>query len=162
MTKIPNYENYMVDELGQIWSLPKKTRKSTRLIKPLFHPITGYMHLDLCSNGKVKKFLVHRLVAITLIPNPDNKPQVNHINGIKTDNRPQNLEWCTPSENQKHSIKIGIRTTKGVKNSQCKLSENDVIYIRNSKERGCVLAKQFNISQPTICDIQKGRSWNHI
>lgn len=162
MTKIPNYENYEIDELGQIWSLPKKTRKGTRLIKPLLHPVTGYMYLDLSSNGKIKKFLVHRLVAITLINNPNNKPQVNHINGNKTDNRPQNLEWVTASENQKHSIKIGLRTTKGVKNSQCKLSENDVIYIRNSKERGYVLAKRFNISQPTICDIQKNRSWTHI
>jgi len=162
MTKIPGFENYEIDNLGQIWSLPKKTRKGTRLIKPLLHPKTGYMYVDLCKDGKVKKFTVHRLVALTMIPNTENKPQVNHINGDKTDNRPENLEWCTRSENQKHSINIGLRTTVGEKNSQSKLTEKDVLYIRNSNERGYILAKKFNISNPTICDIRKRRSWIHI
>jgi hypothetical protein len=162
MRKIQGFENYEVDELGQVWSLPKKTRKGTRLIKALRHPKTGYMYLDLCKDGGIKKFTVHRLVALAYLPNPENKPQVNHINGDKTDNRLENLEWCTRSENQKHSIDIGLRSTKGVKNSQCKLTEQDVLYIRNSKENGSILAKKFNISHPTICDIRKGRSWTHI
>jgi hypothetical protein len=162
MTKIQGFENYEVDELGQIWSLPKKTRKGVRMIKPLKHPKTGYMYVDLCNDGKVKKFTVHRLVALNLIINPEDKPQVNHINGDKTDNRVVNLEWCTRSENQKHSINIGLRSAKGVKNSQCKLNEQDVLYIRNSKENGSILAKKFNISHPTICDIRKGRIWTHI
>lgn len=162
MAKIQGYENYEIDELGQIWSLPKKTRKGIRMIKPLKHPKTGYMYVDLCMDGKIKKFTVHRLVALNLIPNPENKEQVNHINGDKTDNRVENLEWVTRSENQKHSILKGLRTAKGVKNSQSKLSEKDVLLIRNSKEKGSVLAKKLNISQSTICDIQKNRSWKHI
>ena len=162
MRKIQGFENYQVDELGQVWSLPKKTRKGTRLIKALRHPKTGYMYLDLCKDGKVKKFTVHRLVALAYLPNTENKPQVNHINGDKTDNRLENLEWCTRSENQKHSIDIGLRTTKGVKNSQCKLNEEEVIYIKNSDEKGKILAKKFNISHSTICDIRSGRSWTHI
>lgn len=162
MRKIQGFENYEVDELGQVWSLPKKTRKGTRLIKALLHPKTGYMYLDLCKDGKIKKFTVHRLVALAYLPNPENKPQVNHINGDKTDNRLVNLEWCTRSENQKHSINIGLRTTKGVKNSQCKLNEKEVIYIKNSDEKGKILAKKFNISHSTICDIRNGRSWTHI
>jgi HNH endonuclease len=162
MKKIQGFENYEVDELGQVWSLPKKTRKGTRLIKALRHPKTGYMYLDLCKDGKIKKFTVHRLVALAYLPNPENKPQVNHINGDKTDNRVVNLEWCTRSENQKHSIDIGLRTTKGVKNSQCKLNEEEVIYIKNSDEKGKILAKKFNISHSTICDIRSGRSWTHI
>lgn len=162
MTKIQGFENYAVDELGQIWSLPKKTRKGTRLIKPLVNPKTGYMYVDLCKDGKVKKFTVHRLIALSLLPNPENKPQVNHINGNKIDNRLVNLEWCTRSENQKHSIKIGLRTTNGEKNSQSKLTEKDVINIRQSNERGYILAKKYNISQSTIIDIRKYRSWTHI
>ena len=162
MTKIQGFENYEVDELGQIWSLPKRTRKGTRLIKPLKHTKTGYMYVDLCKDGKVKKFTVHRLVAITFIPNIENKCQVNHINGDKSDNRLINLEWNTRSENQKHSIRIGLRTTNGTKNSQSKLTEEQVLYIRSSEERGYMLAKRFNISHATICDIKKRRSWLHI
>ena len=65
-----------------------------------------YFQVCLCKNGFVKQFLVHRLVAIHFIPNPKNKKVVNHINGIKIDNRIENLEWCTFAENQIHSIRV--------------------------------------------------------
>jgi hypothetical protein len=65
-----------------------------------------YFQVCLCKNGFVKNFLAHRLVAIHFIPNPQNKKVVNHINGIKTDNRIENLEWCTFAENQIHSIRV--------------------------------------------------------
>ncbi len=163
MTKdIKDYEGlYFLDDKGNVFSYPKKTRKDIRQIYPSLLK-SGYWAIDLCKDGKVNKYLLHRLMALTFLDNSESKPQVNHINGIKTDNRIENLEWNTRSENQKHSIKIGLRTTIGEKNSQSKLTEQDVLDIRKSKEKGSILAKKFNISHPTICDIRKGRSWTHI
>jgi hypothetical protein len=159
---VKGYEGlYFVNELGEVFSYPKKTRKGIRKLLLNKHK-QGYLLIDLCKNGKIKKHLVHRLVAEAFLENPLNKKQVNHINGIKNDNSLKNLEWNTSSENQLHSIRIGLRSTKGSKNSQSKLTEQEVLYIRNSKEIGSVLCKQFNISHPTICDIRKYRSWKHI
>lgn len=76
-----------------------------RIIRPRIDK-KGYIHYALNKEGKTKEFKAHRLVALMFVPNPYNKPQVNHINGIKTDNRVDNLEWCTNSENQLHSYKI--------------------------------------------------------
>jgi DNA-binding transcriptional regulator YiaG len=162
MTTIKGFENYAVDEEGNIISLPKRTRKGIRILKSQICK-TGYIMVDLCKEGKVFKFLVHRLIAQTLLPNLQNKPQVNHKNGIKTDNRIENLEWSTRSENQKHSIATGLRSAKGEKNSQCVLKESDVIEIRlNNNLSYTKLAKLYNISLSTIYDIKKGRSWKHI
>lgn len=66
----------------------------------------GYKSVLVKENGTLHTVFVHRLVAMAFIPNPENKPQVNHKNGIKTDNRPCNLEWCTNYENRRHSIEV--------------------------------------------------------
>src|SRR5690606_20486705 len=67
---------------------------------------TGYSTVVLSNNGTKRRFLVHRLVAEVYLPNNEGKPCVNHINGIKTDNRVENLEWVTYSENERHSHDI--------------------------------------------------------
>lgn len=152
---------YFCDIEGNFFSYPKKTRKGIRKLKPVLSN-NGYLMIDLCKDGKSKKFLTHRLIANCFIKNPKNKEQINHKNGLKLDNRVCNLEWNTRSENQIHAINSGLRTTKGEKNSQSKLSELNVIKIFNDNRRYSYISEEYEISVPTVSNIKNGYSWNHV
>lgn len=89
----------------------------------------GYHCVHLHNKTFNKMLTVHRLVARAFIPNPDNKPQVNHINGDKADNRVGNLEWCTPSENTKHAYRTGLKHPSGGETpKQIRCVETGVIF----------------------------------
>ncbi len=101
---IVGYEGqYQVSNLGRV-----KVLKNNILMKPLLKR-RGYFQVALFKNKQYKYFNIHRLVALTFIPNPENKPQVNHIDGNKQNNNVNNLEWVTCSENIKHAFKIGLK-----------------------------------------------------
>ena len=102
--KIPNYENYSVSDSGLVRN--DKTGK----VKATKSDSKGrnYQHVDLYSGGKGRSIRVHRLVAQAYIPNPENKPEVNHKDGNPRNNDVRNLEWATKSENMKHAFAIGL------------------------------------------------------
>jgi hypothetical protein len=110
---IVGYEGfYEVSNLGRIKTKERFIERKDktffmlheRIRKLVLHKKTGYLQVSICVENKVKMCSAHRMVASTFIDNPLNKPQVNHINGIKTDNRVENLEWCTNRENTIHRI----------------------------------------------------------
>jgi hypothetical protein len=108
--EIPGYEGlYSVNESGEVLSHYRKNLGGKclkcRVLKPLKDSY-GYFFVVLYSNKKATQLRIHRLVAITFIPNPENKATVNHKNGIRHDNRLQNLEWCTHSENNQHAYDV--------------------------------------------------------
>lgn len=112
---IPGYEGlYQVSNLGRVKGLPRKVNNHTGFIQLKErilngHKITkGYIQVQLSSRPNRVLKLIHVLVAQVFIPNPNNYPQVNHINGDKADNRIENLEWCNNSMNQIHAYKHGL------------------------------------------------------
>ena len=102
MKAIPDFPNYSITEDGNVWS-----HNYNRWIKG-HKNWAGYIRITLSKNGKAKSYSAHRLVALTYIENKDNKQYINHINGVKHDNRVSNLEWSTPSENTKHAWRNGF------------------------------------------------------
>lgn len=93
--------NYSVSNIGEV-----RNDKTGKIMKLGFHQ--GYRTVGLTVNGKMTGKRVHRLVAFAFIPNPENKPYVNHINGDRGDNRVENLEWVTPAENTQHAVRTGL------------------------------------------------------
>lgn len=119
---IPGYKRvYDISSRGRIRAYPRMGSRTSKIrMMKLSDDKDGYKKIGLTIKGSKKRFFVHRLVAEVFIPNPDNKPQVNHINGDKADNRVENLEWVTQSENSLHSFRIlGRKPNRYCKRVRC-------------------------------------------
>lgn len=124
--EIKGYEGkYIISNYGEIISLPRYKRNNSKFqyVQPreickYTNPKNGYVYVYLCNNGVYKNVRLHKLVAKTFIPNPNNLPQVNHKDGNKLNNHVKNLEWCTASENIKHAYKLGLMKNQYMKNNK--------------------------------------------
>lgn len=176
--EVQGFPNYLVSSDGRIWS-------KTRIIKRpsgnyLRHghfmegrdDTHGYLTVCIKNREQRKNVKIHRLVAIAFIENPENKREVNHINGIKTDNRKLNLEWMTSKENKSHAWNMGLYTKQdrsklsGENNPTSKFTEDQVREIRKIYGQGGIsqkaLGKLYNTSQAQIFYIVNRITWKNI
>jgi len=154
---IKGYEGlYKISNLGNVKSMPRvcvrnngrtyTNSKEYILCQNLKHG--WYYQVKLSNAGRYKTKLVHRLIAEAFIPNPFNKPDINHINCIKNDNRIENLEWCTHTENMRHSAKLNK-----------KIVEEILLLNKSSNISRLDLSKMFCVSRNTIRRVITKESW---
>lgn len=161
---IEGYEDYYeVSNLGRVKALDrvietKKTPKGQHRTERILGQQVGkygYVRVTLCRDGICKAYLLHRIVAKAFIPNPEGKPEVNHINGAKDNNQVDNLEWVTPSENSAHAhnvLHIPYPKPYGQK-----LNKEQVKAIRADTRSQAKIAKDYGVSPTTISHIKLGK-----
>lgn len=176
---IPGFDNYQASSLGRIRTLDRYvSHKLAGLslvngrVRITAVDLRGYESIAIVEDKKRHYYRVHRLVAITFLPNPLNLPQVNHKNLIKTDNRVSNLEWCTPKQNMEHAHSLKKFHPKGVFSEKqreaikvcCKPvhvvdEETGEVLICESR-RECAKYFQINRAKISAAIIQKHKLFN--
>lgn len=162
-------EIYSIRKDGQVLSHARITKSGKPLEDKWLRPGlngSGYLRVNLRKNEKVSTHSIHRLLATAFISNPSNYPIINHINGIKTDNRLDNIEWCTYSRNNQHAYDTGLKVRPcGELAGKAKLKEADILAIKVMyiETRSCpAVAKHFNVHANTVRSILRGDSWGHL
>lgn len=173
---ISGYEGlYEVSTLGNVRSIDRVVQSrwgdckiKGRMLKPAITK-QGYLLVVLCKDGVMKTFKKSRLIALAFIPNPENKREVNHVNGIKTDDRATQLEWSTPSENIIHArdkLHMGNFFSKGMAPANRILTDAKVVEIRsrfaNEKITQVQLGKEYGVTNAAINLIIKRKNFSHV
>lgn len=175
---IEGYEDlYQINNFGNVKRLKRlQMQKGRKLIEIQTNNILkpniskgGYSRVWLFKNNIRKEFKLHRLIASHFIPNPENKTQINHKDGNKKNNDIPNLEWCTPSDNVKHSYKLGLASNRGIRNPSSMLTEDQVYrikwikkYINPKKGYWNKITRALGTSSSTIYKITNNKNWKHV
>ena len=152
--------NYDVSNIGDV------RNRTTGKILSQYTDRDGYKHATISVDGKQYHPGVHRYVAEAFIPNPDNKPEVNHLNGIKGINVVCNLEWATTSENVQHAFDTGLKSSiLGSDNVLSHYTDRQIKKVCKMLEQGISnkkISEKTGVDRKYITDIKKGRRWKHI
>ena len=152
--------NYDVSNIGEV-----RNRTTGRILSQ-YTDKDGYKHATISVEGKQYHPGVHRFVAEAFIPNPDNKPEVNHLNGVKYINVVDNLEWATSSENVKHAFDTGLKSSiLGSNNILSHYTDKQIHQVCKMLEQGISnkkISDKTGVDRKYITDIKKGRRWRHI
>lgn len=152
---IPGVDGYGADSLGNIYHI--KLNKKRKLCCN----IHGYPHFTYWVEGKCKTLHVHQAVALAFIERIPGKDEVNHKNGNKLDNRVENLEWVSRTENVQHARDM-FQCYVGENNGRAKLSANDIRSIRSATGTHKEIAKRFGISPAHVTRIINRKAWAHV
>lgn len=152
--KIDGYPNYSVSNFGQV-----RNDKTNKILIP--NTCRPYKRIILCNKGVLRTMQIHRLVALSFLKQDPFKlrNQVNHKDLNKFNNHLSNLEWVTGKENSQHAI-INNRTTIGERHGRCKLSDNDILKIKELRASGLkvlAIANIYNVSHQHISGICRGK-----
>lgn len=156
---VVGYEGlYKISSIGNL----KSSRRMSKIVgsynlTPTLTP-DGYYRLSVRREGIKKNRTIHQLVAIAFIPNPNNYNQINHKNGIKTDNRVENLEWCSTQLNTLHAINNGLHPKGKITSTQA----TDIMYKIKKGISESSIATEYGVRKYSITRIKKGARWKHL
>lgn len=165
---VVGYEGlYQVSDLGRLKRKERFIKSTNRYIKEIILKThinkKEYSQIVLHFGSKRTHFRVHRIVAIAFLKNDFNMPEVNHKNCIKTDNTLKNIEWCSSTYNKIHAYENGlIKGKKGEDSINSKLTEKQVLEIRENKMKQKDIALLYGINRSTVSGIKLKNRWKHI
>lgn len=143
----------MIDELGGVTNI-----NTGRTLKQE-STINGYLRVTLSYAGETKRFLTHRLMGLVYLPNPQEMPVINHIDGVKTNNALGNLEWCSWQHNNQHAVDVLSRpSARGIEHYNAKFTDADILHIRKSRDDGesCrSIARRLKCSHQHVSDVTR-------
>lgn len=165
---VVGYEGlYMVSSFGNVMGVPKKSTYGHMLAQREMPSGSGYHSVCLCKDNVKKYYRVHRLVAQAFIPNLDNKPEVNHKDGNRSNNRVDNLEWVTRSENETHAFRVlGKQPNKPWAGKPRpfarKLTPEQVKAIRKDRRTAREIGREYNVSKTTIVNVKNRKIYTEV